>query len=84
MSNQMLQIAQMATVIVRARVASALDRLSREEVGQDVIEYGGVIVLIAAILAYLLTQTALPKTIGTDISNVVQSIFPAATPPTKP
>jgi Flp pilus assembly pilin Flp len=78
MSNQMLQIAQMATVMVRARVASAVARLTREELGQDVIEYGGVIVLVAAILGFLLTQTDLPKMIGTDISNVVSSIFPAA------
>ena len=42
------------------------------------VEYGGVLVLIAAILAFLLTQTNLPSTIGTDISNVVTSIFPAA------
>lgn len=78
MSSQMFQVAQMATVTLRTRIAEAVGRLTREELGQDVIEYGGVIVLIAAILAYLLTQTNLPSTIGTDISNVVTTIFPAA------
>jgi Flp pilus assembly pilin Flp len=68
----------MAALTVRTRIASAAARLTREELGQDVVEYGGVLVLIAAILAFLLTQTNLPSTIGTDISNVVTSIFPAA------
>jgi Flp pilus assembly pilin Flp len=78
MSHQMFQMAQMASLTVRARIASAVARLTREELGQDVVEYGGVLVLIAAILAFLLTQTNLPSTIGTDISTVVTSIFPAA------
>ena len=78
MSHQMFQMAQMASLTVRARIASAVARLTRDELGQDVVEYGGVLVLIAAILAFLLTQTNLPSTIGNDISNVVTSIFPAA------
>jgi Flp pilus assembly pilin Flp len=75
MSPQMFQIAQMASLTVRTRIASAVARLSREELGQDVVEYGGVLVLIAAILAFLLTQTNLPSTIGNDISTVVSNIF---------
>ncbi len=82
MSPQMFQIAQMAALTVRTRIASAAARLTREELGQDVVEYGGVLVLIAAILAFLITQTNLPSTIGTDISTVVTNIF-ATKAPTK-
>lgn len=74
MSHQMFQIAQMA-LTVRTRIASAAARLTREELGQDVVEYGGVLVLIAAILTFLITQTNIPSTIGSDISTAVNNVF---------
>jgi Flp pilus assembly pilin Flp len=70
----MFQIAQMA-LTVRTRIASAAARLTREELGQDVVEYGGVLVLIAAILTFLITQTNIPSTIGSDISTAVNNVF---------
>ncbi len=75
MSTQMLQIAQMASVKTRAVLAAAVARMTHEELGQDIVEYGGVLVLIAAILTFLITQTNLPSTIGSDISTVVTNIF---------
>jgi len=80
MSPQMFQIAQMASLTIRTRIAAAAARLTREELGQDVVEYGGVLVLIAAILTFLITQTNLPSTIGTDISTVVTNIFATKAP----
>ena len=54
-----------------ARMARAL----REEAGQDIVEYGGILVLVAAILAVLITQTDLPHVIASNISKEVSSIF---------
>ncbi|MBV9606255.1 MAG: hypothetical protein JO027_14160 [Solirubrobacterales bacterium] len=70
----------MASLTIRTRIAAAAARLTREELGQDVVEYGGVLVLIAAILTFLITQTNLPSTIGTDISTVVTNIFATKAP----
>ncbi|HEY1514952.1 MAG TPA: hypothetical protein VGF91_00955 [Solirubrobacteraceae bacterium] len=54
-----------------ARVARAV----RDEAGQDIVEYGGILVLVAAILAVLITQTDLPHVIASNISKEVSSIF---------
>jgi Flp pilus assembly pilin Flp len=54
-----------------ARMARAL----REEAGQDIVEYGGILVLVALILTVLITTTNLPSTIASDISSTVSSIF---------
>ena len=54
-----------------ARVA----RAARAQDGQDIVEYGGILVLVAAILAVLITQTDLPHVIASNISKEVNSIF---------
>jgi Flp pilus assembly pilin Flp len=54
-----------------ARVARAM----RDQAGQDIVEYGGILVLVAAILAVLITQTDLPHVIGSNISKEVNNIF---------
>jgi Flp pilus assembly pilin Flp len=54
-----------------ARLASAL----RDDAGQDIVEYGGILVLVAAILTVLITQTNIPGTIASDISKEVSNIF---------
>jgi Flp pilus assembly pilin Flp len=54
-----------------ARLARAL----RDEAGQDIVEYGGILVLVALILTVLITTTNIPSTIASDISSVINSIF---------
>jgi len=54
-----------------ARMARAL----RDQSGQDIVEYGGILVLVAAILAVLITQTNIPSTIASDISKEINNIF---------
>lgn len=52
-----------------------LVRAMRDQSGQDIVEYGGILVLVAAILTVLITQTDIPSTIAHDISSEVNSIF---------
>jgi hypothetical protein len=54
---------------------SRLGRAVRAEAGQDIVEYGGILVLVAAILTILITQTNIPSTIAHDISSEINSIF---------
>ncbi len=54
-----------------ARLGCAL----RVEDGQDIVEYGGILVLVAAILTVLITQTNIPSTIASDISKEINNIF---------
>jgi Flp pilus assembly pilin Flp len=54
-----------------ARVARAV----RDQAGQDIVEYGGILVLVAAILTVLITQTNIPSTIASDISKEINNIF---------
>jgi Flp pilus assembly pilin Flp len=50
-------------------------RTLRDQSGQDIVEYGGILVLVAAILAVLITQTNIPSTIASDISKEINNIF---------
>lgn len=50
----------------------AADRLQREQTGQDLIEYAGILVVVAAIIVALI---ALEPTISNAISNAVKSIL---------
>jgi Flp pilus assembly pilin Flp len=52
-----------------------LGRTLRDQSGQDIVEYGGILVLVAAILAVLITQTNIPSTIASDISKEINNIF---------
>ncbi len=54
-----------------ARMVRAL----RDQAGQDIVEYGGILVLVAAILTVLITQTNIPSTIASDISKEINNIF---------
>jgi Flp pilus assembly pilin Flp len=60
------------SVIARgsARVAH---RLQREQTGQDVLEYAGMIVLVAAVIVLLFTLNV-PNTVATAIAHAVNSI----------
>jgi Flp pilus assembly pilin Flp len=53
-----------------ARVAR---RLQREQSGQDVLEYAGMVVLVAAVIALLFTLNV-PSTVGTAIAHAANSI----------
>jgi Flp pilus assembly pilin Flp len=63
----------MGQAIVRG-AARAADRMRREQTGQDIVEYGGMLVLIAGVVAILFTLNV-PETIGTAIGNALNSIF---------
>jgi Flp pilus assembly pilin Flp len=49
------------------------DRFRREQTGQDVLEYAGMIVLVAVVIA-LLFSLNVPNTVGTAIANAVNAI----------
>lgn len=55
-----------------ARVAA--DRLRREQRGQDLVEYGGILILIAAIIAALFA-IGIPGDIKTFVSSAVNDII---------
>ena len=52
----------------------AADRLRREQTGQDVLEYVGMIVLIAAVIALLFTLN-LPTKVADAIASAINSVF---------
>jgi hypothetical protein len=54
--------------------ARAADRLRREQTGQDVLEYVGMIVLVAAVIA-LLFGLDLPQKAADAVASAVNSIF---------
>ncbi len=60
----------------------ATDRLRREQTGQDVIEYAGMIVLVAAVIVALF-QLGIPNTVKGAVTSALHSIFgsdPGSTP----
>ena len=70
--------AHLALIAARHEFPVRLARLSRTlraQDGQDIVEYGGILVLVAAILAVLITQTNIPSTIASDISKEINNIF---------
>jgi Flp pilus assembly pilin Flp len=62
-----------AEQLVRS-VQRAAARLGREEAGQDLIEYAGIIVLVAAIIGALITLN-IPSKVETAVSNAITKIF---------
>jgi Flp pilus assembly pilin Flp len=50
------------------------DRLRREQTGQDIVEYAGMLVLVAAVIAILFALN-LPHVVGQAVSSAVTSIF---------
>jgi hypothetical protein len=49
------------------------ERLRREQTGQDVLEYAGMIVLVAAVIVLLFTLNV-PNTIATAVAHAVNAI----------
>lgn len=64
---------RLSTAYALQRVAAAAQRLRREEEGQDIVEYAGMLAIIAAIVA-LIIALKLPETISSAIGNAVDSI----------
>lgn len=85
MSDLTLQLVVRAQVTGRALARSAAKpvargasrvahRLHREQTGQDVLEYAGMIVLVAAVIALLFTLD-LPQKVASAIASAVNSVF---------
>lgn len=64
---------RLSTEYALQRVAVVAHRLRRAEEGQDIVEYAGMLAIIAAIVALIITLH-LEKTISNAISNAVDSI----------
>ena len=78
MSDLMLQTAaraQVATSDFAAFMHALIERLRDDERGQDMVEYGGVILVIAAIIAALVGSN-IPQTIITGITHAIQKVIP--------
>ena len=60
-----------------ARTRAAVERLRDEESGQDLIEYAGVLVVVAALIAIVATlaTTSIGPEIGKQVKNLVDQIF---------
>ncbi len=58
-----------------AGLAEAAERLRRED-GQDLVEYGGLLILVAAIIGALLTA-GIVSDFGSYVTPAVKSIFGA-------
>lgn len=73
-----LMLARVGSRLAAVKLASgarrAADRLSREQSGQDLIEYGGILILIAAIIAALFA-IGIPGDIKTFVSSAVNNII---------
>jgi Flp pilus assembly pilin Flp len=55
-------------------VRGALARLTDEETGQDLIEYAGIIVIIAAIITVLI-GVGIPSRVGNAVSSALNTIL---------
>jgi Flp pilus assembly pilin Flp len=70
--------ARLGSRLAALKVASgsrrAAERLRREQTGQDLIEYGGILILVAAIIAALLA-TGIVSDVGTFVKSAVNNII---------
>lgn len=73
--------ARLGSQFAAAKFASgtrrAAERLSSEERGQDLIEYGGILILVAAIIAALLA-TGIVGDVATFVKTAVNNIIGAS------
>ena len=73
-----LMLARLGSRLAAAKFAAgarrAADRLASEQRGQDLIEYGGILILIAAIIAALFA-IGIPGDIKTFVSSAVNNII---------
>lgn len=77
MSDIMISTASRATVAYYSftqKLAEYAKRLEREQLGQGMVEYGGVILIIALIIATVFTS-GLDTTIKTKVTDMVNHVF---------
>lgn len=55
----------------------------REQTGQDMVEYAGVLLIVAIIIAAVVASP-LGTIIGSNVTNLVHDVFTGTKPPTKP
>jgi Flp pilus assembly pilin Flp len=68
-------VTQQALESLVEHVRAAIERLTDEERGQDVVEYAGIIVIVGLIVAALM-QTNIPTHIKTAVGNAIGKILP--------
>lgn len=64
-----------AGALTRAANAAAA-RLQREQTGQDIVEYGGILLVIALIIGAIIT-TGLPGHVASLVKSAVDNVFGA-------
>ena len=81
MSDLIIRTAACATVVrhivteqLARSVQTAAARFGREEAGQDLIEYAGIVVLVAAIIGALITLN-IPSKVETAVSTALSKIL---------
>lgn len=83
---------QVSQRVARHAIASSLrrsagriaDRIRREQTGQDVLEYSGMVVFVALIVGLMFTLQ-IPQTVATAVAHAANSMFQTNhtyTPPT--
>lgn len=65
---------QLAVIKLASGTRHATERLRREQSGQDLIEYGGILILVAAIIAALLAS-GIVGDVATFVKNAVNNII---------
>jgi Flp pilus assembly pilin Flp len=68
---------RLAAVKLASGSRQAAERLRREQSGQDLIEYGGILILVAAIIAALLA-TGIVGDVATFVKTAVNNIIGAS------
>lgn len=70
-----LQVAkQTARDTMVTGVRRATERFRREQTGQDVLEYSGLIVFVAIVIGLLFT-IQVPQNVGTAVANAFNAVF---------
>ena len=59
---------------VRRTACRIADRFRREQTGQDVLEYSGMVVFVALIIGLLFTLS-IPQTVATAVAHAANSMF---------
>jgi Flp pilus assembly pilin Flp len=65
---------QVAAVKIASGASRAAERLTREQRGQDLIEYGGILILVAAIIAAMF-QLGIISDVKNFVSSAVNNII---------
>lgn len=72
--DRMTRMAVTAQTVVAAHVAGAFERI-RSEKGQGSVEYAGIVLIVAALVAFAATQSASLDIFTEPIKSAVKSAF---------